>query len=387
MAHETLRPQLTARHMGRYQRQMVLPEVGIDGQRQLLASRVLVVGAGALGSAAATYLAAAGVGTVGLVDGDKVEMSNLHRQILHDESQIGQLKTQSGARRLKAVNPDVRVQEHSEFLSSANVLRLFADYDLIVNGSDNFPTRYLVNDAAVLLKKPLVDAAILRFEGHLAVFTLGHGCYRCLFPSPPPPGTVPDCAEAGIFGAVAGVLGSMQAVEALKILLNLRRSTTSTLVVYEALTGSWRRMPFQRDPECAVCGEHPSVIAPIDYENFCGVASPTDRQVAPVQETDEFSVNVEQATCLMEEPRITIVDVRTREEFANGHVQGAVHCPFEDLDQLTGSHSMDAPMLVVCAVGVRSAFAAKYLRSCGFAAWTLTGGMKAWLDAGRDVAT
>lgn len=387
MDHETPKPKLTARHMGRYQRQMVLPEVGIDGQRQLLASRVLVVGAGALGSAAATYLAAAGVGTVGLVDGDKVEMSNLHRQILHDEIQIGQFKTKSGARRLEALNPDVHVREHPEYLSSANVLRLFADYDLIVNGSDNFPTRYLVNDAAVLLKKPLVDAAILRFEGYLAVFTSGHGCYRCLFPSPPPPGTVPNCAEAGIFGAVAGVLGSMQTVEALKILLNLGRNSISTLLVYDALNSSWNLMPFERDPECAVCGDHPSVIAPIDYEDFCGVASATDRQVAPVQGTDEFSVNVEQAACLMEEPHITILDVRTCEEFANGHVKGAVHCPFEDLDQLTESHSMDARMLVICAAGVRSAYAVKYLRSRGYAAWTLTGGIKAWLDAGRHVAT
>lgn len=387
MAHDIPRPQLEARHMGRYERQIVLPEVGIDGQRQLLASRVLVVGAGALGSAAATYLAAAGVGTVGLVDGDIVEMSNLHRQILHDEGQIGQLKTQSGARRLKTVNPNVCVQEHPEFLSSANVLRLFADYDIIVNGSDNFPTRYLVNDAAVILDKPLVDAAILRFEGHLAVFTPGYGCYRCLFPTPPPPGTVPDCAEAGILGAVAGVLGSMQAVEALKILLNLGRPPCSKLLVYEALTSSWHGMPFQRDPECVVCGDHPSVTAPIDYENFCGVASPKDREVVDVRGTEEFSVNVEQAASLMSDPRLIILDVRQREEFANGHVEGAVHCALEDLDRLTASHWMDAPLLVVCSAGVRSSFAAKYLRSHGFAAWTLTGGMKAWVDSGHHVTT
>lgn len=387
MAHETTKPQLTARHMGRYQRQMVLPEVGIDGQRQLLASRVLVVGAGALGSAAATYLAAAGVGTVGLVDGDTVDLSNLHRQILHDESQIGRLKTQSGARRLEAVNPDVRVQEHPEFLSSANVLGLFADYDLIVNGSDNFPTRYLVNDGAVLLNKPLVDSAILRFEGQLAVYRPGHGCYRCLFPTPPPPGTVPDCAEAGIFGAVAGVLGSMQAVEALKILLNPGQSPAGTFLLYEALSSNWHRMPFQRDPECVVCGDHPTVTAPIDYENFCGVASPTGREVVHVQGAAEFSVSVEQAARLLSDPRLTILDVREREEFVNGHVPNAVHCALEELDQLTAGHWMDAPLLIVCAAGVRSAYAAKYLRSRGYAAWTLTGGMQAWLDAGRDAAT
>lgn len=386
MVLQTTKLQLTARHMGRYQRQMVLPEVGIDGQSQLLASRVLVVGAGALGSAAATYLAAAGVGTVGLVDGDTVDLSNLHRQILHDESQIGRLKTESGAKRLEAVNPDVRIQAHSEFLSSTNVLDLFADYDLIVNGSDNFPTRYLVNDGSVLLKKPLIDAAILRFEGQLAVFMPGRGCYRCLFPSPPPPGTVPDCAEAGIFGAVAGVLGSMQAVEALKILLGLGKSSASTLLLYEALSSSWHRVPFHRDLECVVCGNHPSVTAPIDYENFCGVASPTGRDVAPVQGTEEFSVNVEQAIRLMTDPRLNILDVRDQAEFVNGHVQGAVHCALEDLDQLA-AHWMDAPLLVVCAAGVRSAYAAKYLRSRGYTAWTLTGGMQTWLDTGHHITT
>lgn len=330
MAHEATRPQLTSKQIGRYQRQMVLPEVGIDGQQQLLASRVLVVGAGALGSAAATYLAAAGVGTLGLVDGDTVDLSNLHRQILHDDSQIGLPKTQSGSKRLKSINPDVRIQEHTEFLSSANVLDLFADYDLIVNGSDNFPTRYLVNDGAVLLKKPLIDAAILRFEGRLAVFQPGQGCYRCLFPTPPPPGTVPDCAEAGIFGAIAGVLGSMQAVEALKILLNVRPSSAGTLLLYEALSSSWQRMPFHRDAECAVCGDSPSVIEPIDYDNFCQVVSAGSNEVVPLQRTEEFSVNVEQALRMIAESRLTILDVRQREEFANGHVHGAVHCAMED---------------------------------------------------------
>jgi len=380
-----MKPQLTARHMGRYQRQMVLPEVGIDGQRQLLASRVLVVGAGALGSAAATYLAAAGVGTVGLADCDTVDLSNLHRQILHDESQIGQLKTQSGAKRLGEVNPDVHVQEHPEFLSSTNVLRLFADYDLIVNGSDNFPTRYLVNDGAVLLKKPLVDSAILRFEGQLSVFRPGHGCYRCLFPTPPPQSSVPDCAEAGIFGAVAGVLGSMQAVEALKILLNIGQAEASTLLVYEALSSSWHRIAFERDPECVVCGDYPSVTAPIDYGSFCGVASPADRKVVHVQGDEEYSVNVEQADSLMSDSRLAILDVRKREEFMIGHVPHSVHCALEDLDQVMITHGMSAPLLVVCATGVRSAYAAAYLRSRGYVAWTLTGGMQAWSAHGGTI--
>lgn len=387
MTEDVTNAPLTARQMGRYQRQMVLPQVGIDGQRRLLASRVLVVGAGALGSAAATYLAAAGVGTLGLVDGDTVDLSNLHRQIVHDEHQIGQLKTASAARRLEAVNPDVRIVEVPEFLSASNVLNLFADYDLIVNGSDNFPTRYLVNDAAVLLEKPLVDAAILRFTGQLAVFRPGQGCYRCLFPAPPPPGMVPDCAEAGIFGAVAGVLGSMQAVEAIKILLDLAKLSTSTFDEYDALTGSWQRVPFQRDVDCAVCGDHPSVTAPIDYERFCGVPSPGPSDVVRVRGTEEFSVSVEQAVRLMQNPPITILDIRDREEFEQGHMQNAIHGGLEDLDAVAASHPLGDPLLIVCAAGVRSAYAAKYLRANGYAAWTLIGGMQAWQNAGKNVST
>ena len=384
MAHEVVPPMLTARQMGRYQRQMVLPEVGMAGQRQLLASRVLIVGAGALGSAAATYLAAAGVGTVGLVDGDTVELSNLHRQILHDESQIGRLKTESGAERLRAVNPDIDIQAHPDFLSSSNVLQIFDSYHLIINGSDNFPTRYLVNDAAVILNKPLIDAAILRFEGQLAVFRPGRGCYRCLFPTPPPPGSVPDCAEAGILGAVAGVLGSMQAVEALKVLLNLDKSGASALVMYDALSANWHRMPFGRDPECVVCGHHPTIVEPIDYEGFCAVTSPNAGQDIPVHRADAFSVNVEQAVRMMRNPNLTILDVRDENEFETGHVPRSHHCALQDLDEWTTKHKPDAPVLVICAVGVRSAHAATYLRSCGYDAWTLIGGMKSWLSGGQD---
>lgn len=240
-----------------------------------------------------------------------------------------------------------------------------------------------------MVKKPLIDAAILRFEGQLTVFRPGHGCYRCLFPSPPPPGTVPDCAEAGVFGAVAGVLGSMQAVEALKVLLNLGQRPASTLLLYDAISSSWQSMPFHRDPECVVCGDHPVVIAPIDYENFCGVAIPADREVVPVQGTEEYSVDVNQANHLMADVHLTILDVRSHEEFVTGHVPGAVHCALEDLDQFTSTagHRIDAPLLVVCASGIRSAYAANYLRSRGYTAWTMIGGVQAWRSAGRQVAT
>lgn len=363
--------------MGRYQRQMVLPDVGFDGQRRLLESRVLIVGAGALGSAAATYLVAAGVGVVGLVDGDTVELSNLHRQIVHDEGQVGRPKTESAAMRLGAMNSDVKVVQHPYFIHRDNALDLFAQYDLIVNGSDNFPTRYLVNDAAVFTKKPLVDAAILRFEGHLAVFRPGLGCYRCLFPAPPPPGSVPDCATAGIFGAVAGVLGSMEAVEALKILLDLTHPQTNTFLVYEALGATFNRMPFRRDPDCVVCGDHPQITELIDYENFCGLPKAVSLSPVGTPSSPDFSIEVKDAQRMIDNQAVTIVDVRSQSEFDAGHIEGARHCLLEDLDELPLDETQGS-VLVVCAIGVRSAYAVDYLRSRGVSAWTLAGGMAAW---------
>lgn len=374
-------PAWTARMMARYQRQMVLPQVGIEGQRQLLGRRVLVVGAGALGSAAATYLAAAGVGTLGLVDGDRVELSNLHRQILHDEAHIGALKTHSAAERLRGLNPDIQVIEHAEYLSRANTLDIFSHYDAIVNGSDNFPTRYLVNDAAVLLQKPLVDAAILRFEGQLAVYRPGLGCYRCLFPSPPPPGTVPDCADAGILGAVAGVLGSMEAMETLKILLDLTHPDSGSLMLYDALGGSWQRLTFRRDPNCVICGDHPTVKDLVDYDNFCGIPELVTGYVER-EEPSEFAVDIERAAHLTADPEVTLIDVRDADEFAAGHLPRARHCALENLDQIT-AEPMLGSVLVMCATGVRSGYATQYLRSRGIEAWSLEGGTATWRSAGK----
>jgi len=368
--------------MARYQRQILLPEVGVDGQERLFASRVLIVGAGALGSAAATYLCAAGVGTLGLVDGDTVDASNLHRQILHDTQDIGAPKTRSGAKRLKALNPDVRIEEHQEFLSKDNIIRLFSAYDLIVNGSDNFPTRYLVNDASVLLHKPLVDAAILKFEGQLAVFRPGMGCYRCLFPSPPPPGTVPDCAEAGILGAVAGVLGSMQAVEALKLLLGIFPSTAQgTFLLYDALSSSWQRMAFQPNPDCVICGDHPTITELIDYEDFCGSRLPSTINQPAAIPASEFAVNADQALDLLADPTVIAIDVRGVDEFRCGHIPGTQPCSMEDLPDIART-AANRRILVICASGVRSAYAAETLRSLGCHAWTLQEGTNGWNYAG-----
>ena len=368
----------SAREMARYQRQLVLPEVGIEGQRRLTGSRVLVIGAGALGSAAATYLAVAGVGTIGLLDGDRVDATNLHRQILHATADVGRPKTESGKDRLRALNPDIEIVEHREFLSRENALDLFSGYDLIVNGSDNFPTRYLVNDAAVLTGKPWVDAAILRFEGQLAVFRPGHGCYRCLFPTPPPPGTVPSCAEAGILGAVAGVLGSMEAVEALKLLVGLYPDEPGKLLLYDAIRSSWHAIPFRADPLCPVSGEHPTITELVDYEGFCGVPLPTNEE--PSDAAPVFEMGALEAERLLAEGKVRVIDVRTPEEYRRGHLPGAVLTPLDQLDTLDDDRR---PVLTVCAVGVRSQYAAQYLRTRGRTAWSLKEGTSGWVNAGR----
>ncbi|EKP93901.1 MoaD family protein [Thermaerobacter subterraneus DSM 13965] len=267
-------PLLTEQQMERYSRHVRLPEVGVEGQRKLLDSKVAIVGAGALGSPAAIYLAAAGVGTIGIIDGDRVEVSNLHRQILYFDHDQGRPKTQAARRHLEDINPDVRVVEHRTFLNSQNALEILKDYDVVINGSDNFATRYLVNDACVLLGKPLVDASILRFEAQATVFMPGRGCYRCLFPAPPPPGMVPSCAEAGVLGALAGHMGTLQALEAIKILLGIGETLAERLLIYDALSASYQILHWQRNPGCPVCGDHPTITQLIDYEAFCGVPLP-----------------------------------------------------------------------------------------------------------------
>lgn len=255
----------------RYSRHILLPEIGGEGQLKLLESRALVIGAGGLGSPVALYLAAAGVGTVGIVDFDRVDTSNLQRQILHRTGDIGRLKVDSARDTLTALNPDVKVVGHTSPLSSENALAIIKDYDVVVNGCDNFPTRYLVNDACVFLGKPLVDGSILRFEGQSTVFKPGQGCYRCLFPTPPPPGSVPSCAEAGVLGAITGIVGSIQAIETIKVLLDIGDSLSGTLLFFDALGMEFRRLKLRRNPECPVCGDNPSITELIDYHEFCGV--------------------------------------------------------------------------------------------------------------------
>jgi molybdopterin/thiamine biosynthesis adenylyltransferase len=254
----------------RYARHIILPEVGPIGQRKLLAAKVLLIGAGGLGSPAALYLAAAGVGTIGIVDYDTVDLSNLHRQIIHGHANIGKPKVDSVRERLADVNPDVNVITFNEPISSANALDIMKDFQIVVNGSDNFPTRYLVNDAAYLLGKPLVDGTLFRFEGRANVFLPGKGCYRCLFPAPPPPGAVPSCAEAGVLGAMCGVIGTIQAVETIKLILDLGDPLVNRLMLFDSLSMEFREVKIPRDPSCPLCGDNPTIHELIDYEAFCG---------------------------------------------------------------------------------------------------------------------
>ncbi|MBI3953244.1 MAG: molybdopterin-synthase adenylyltransferase MoeB [Chloroflexi bacterium] len=270
---------LTPEQIQRYSRHIIMPQVGGLGQKKLMAARVLLVGAGGLGSPVAMYLAAAGVGTIGLVDGDVVDLSNLQRQILHDTDDVGRPKVESARDRLGALNPEVEVVGHRAVLASDNVMEIIADYDIVVNGADNFPTRYLVNDACYFAGKPLVDGSILLFEGQATTFLPGKGCYRCLYPAPPPPGVVPSCAEAGVFGALCATIGSVQATETIKLILGIGESLAGRLLLYDALAMDFRMLRYRRNPRCPVCGDAPTITELIDYEAFCGVPAPV--AVAP----------------------------------------------------------------------------------------------------------
>ena len=277
----TQQPQvLTPDQVKRYSRHIIMSDVGSGGQRKLMGAKALIIGAGGLGSPAAVYLSLAGVGTVGLVDFDVVELSNLQRQILHHTTDVGRPKLQSARDNLHAYNPDVNVVLHEVRLESDNAMEIIGQYDLVVNGADNFATRYLVNDACYLLNKPLVDGSILIFDGQATVFLPGQGCYRCLFPSPPPPGMVPNCAEAGVLGALTGLVGSVQATEALKYFLGIGESLSSRLLLIDALSMNFREVKLKRNPQCPLCGDNPTITELIDYEVFCGVAAPEGVGVA-----------------------------------------------------------------------------------------------------------
>lgn len=271
MTTTTTAKTFTPEQLQRYSRHIIMPQVGGIGQRKLMEAKVLLIGAGGLGSPTALYLAAAGVGTLGIVDFDVVDVSNLQRQILHDTNDVGRPKVVSAMERLHDINPNVRVVPHEVRLTSENIMEVIEPYDIVVDGSDNFPTRYLTNDACYLAKKINVHGSIFLFDGQISVFKPGMGCYRCLYPAPPPPGMVPSCAEAGVFGVLPGIIGSMQAVETIKLILGLGDPLVNRLLIFDALSMEFREVRLRRDPNCPLCGDHPTVKELIDYEQFCGI--------------------------------------------------------------------------------------------------------------------
>ncbi|MBO2520936.1 MAG: molybdopterin-synthase adenylyltransferase MoeB [Clostridia bacterium] len=379
---------LTQEQLTRYSRQIILSEVGIENQRKLLDSKVLVVGAGGLGSPSSIYLAAAGVGTIGIIDADRVDLSNLHRQVLHFNRDVNRPKTQSAKEHLEALNPDVRVIEHPVYLDSSNALEIIRDYDLVINGCDNFATRYLVNDACVLLKKPLIDASILRFEGQATVFLPGQGCYRCLYPEPPPPGMVPNCAQAGIIGALAGHMGTLQVIEAVKVLLGIGKPLASRMLLFDALSGEYRTVRWRRDPNCPVCGDHPTITELIDYEEFCGLPprtqEPAGELAGPPQQVVQAKGWVREVTEVKDRvgsPDVQWLDVREPQEYKMFRIPGVKLIPMgETLDRLSELDPAKET-IVVCLSGERSAKITIELRKRGFdKAYNLTGGMVAWIN-------
>ena len=374
-------PALTNDEVARYSRHLIMPEVGMDGQLKLKAASVLCIGAGGLGSPVAMYLAAAGVGRLGLVDFDVVDYSNLQRQIIHGTPDVGRPKLDSARDSLAAINPEVRIDTHNVALSSSNALDLFREYDIIVDGTDNFPTRYLVNDACVLLGKPNCYGSIFRFEGQASVFGAPGGpCYRCLYPEPPPPGLVPSCAEGGVLGILPGVVGTIQATEAVKLIMGAGEPLIGRFLIYDALRMRFRELKLRKDPECPVCGEHRTVTELIDYDQFCGIAPPASAAADPPPSDDATVEQLKARLDEREEP--FILDVREPQEYQICNIPGSTLIPLGDLPSRLHELEGRGEMIVHCKSGARSAKAVKLLREAGFAeAKNLRGGILRWIDA------
>lgn len=356
----------------RYSRHLTLPEVGMVGQERLRNARVLLIGAGGLGSPAAMYLAAAGIGTLGLVEFDRVDLSNLQRQILHGTSRVGSPKVDSAKSRLADLNPHVDLVSYPVQLSSVNALEIVRQWDLVLDGSDNFPTRYLVNDACVLLRKPYVYGSIFRFDGQVSVFGAPGGpCYRCLFAEPPPPDLVPNCAEAGVLGVLPGIVGSLQALEAIKLVLGIGSALVGRLVLFDALALKFRELAVHRDPACTVCGDAPTVRTLIDYEAFCGVG-------APVAQTGDI-IPAELRAALQSTPPPLVLDVREEWEHSISRIEGALHIPLHELPARVGELDTRREVVTLCHHGLRSRTAQQFLLGAGFhAVRNLAGGIDRW---------
>ena len=371
--------ELTVDEVRRYSRHLIIPDVGMDGQKRLKNAKVLFVGAGGLGSPGLMYLAAAGVGTLGIIEFDEVDESNLQRQIIHSQADIGRAKADSAKDTIHGINPLVEVRLHKERLESSNAMEIFEDYDLIVDGTDNFATRYLVNDACVLLGKPYVWGSIYRFDGQASVFWSEHGpCYRCLYPEPPPPGMVPSCAEGGVLGVLCASVGSIQANEAIKLLAGFGEPLLGRLMVYDALDMTYRQVKVRKDPNCAICGENPTVTELIDYEAFCGVVSDEAQEAA----VDSTITPKQLKEWIDGDEKIELIDVREPNEFEIVSIPGAQLVPKDEF--LMGNALQDLPqdkkIVLNCKTGVRSAEVLAVLKNAGFAdAVHVGGGVIGWV--------
>ncbi len=361
----------------RYGRHLIIPEVGLEGQRKLKSASVLIVGAGGLGSPLAFYLTAAGVGRIGIVDFDVVDLSNLQRQILHTTRDVGRSKLESAREKLEALNPNVKVETYEMRLTSENALDLIKDYDVVVDGTDNFPTRYLVNDACVFLKKPNVYGSIFRFEGQVSVFYADKGpCYRCLYKEPPPPGLVPSCAEGGVLGVLPGIIGTIQALETIKLILGIGEPLIGKLLLFDALKMKFRELKLRKNPECPVCGENPTVRELIDYEAFCGISPEQILQQSGLEITpEELKAKLENGE------DIILVDVREPVEYEINRIKGSKLIPLSKLPEKVNELDQTREIVLYCKMGGRSARAVQLLRELGFTrVKNLAGGIDAWIE-------
>ena len=359
----------------RYSRHLIMPEVTAEGQKRLKAGRVLCIGAGGLGSPAALYLAAAGVGRLGIVDFDKVDLTNLQRQILHGTKDVGRSKLESARNRLRDMNPEIEIKLHECRFSSENAGQIVADYDVIVDGSDNFATRYLSNDVCVFARKPNVYGSVFRFEGQTTVFAphLGGPCYRCLFPEPPPPESVPNCAQAGVLGVLPGIIGMLQAIEAIKLIIGIGDPLIGRLLHVDALKVHFRELKLSRDPQCPVCGENRTIFAPIDYDQFCGAQEDATVPAISVQELKR-KMDAREA--------FELIDVRDRFEFEIARIDGATLIPLGEIAEHADELKREQPIVVHCHSGMRSAQAVRLLQQRGFTnVYNLEGGIDAWSNA------
>jgi sulfur-carrier protein adenylyltransferase/sulfurtransferase len=369
--------ELTNDEVRRYSRHLIMPNVGMEGQGRLKAAKVLLVGTGGLGSPLAMYLAAAGVGTIGLVDYDVVDESNLHRQVIHGQSDIGKRKVVSAQETINDINPHVDVRLHETALTSENALDIIRDYDIVIDGTDNFPTRYLVNDACVLLGKPNVYGSIFRFDGQVAVFYAEEGpCYRCMFPEPPPPGMVPSCAEGGVFGVICASIGAAQATEGIKLLTGIGEPLIGRMLIYDALEASWQTIKVNKDPECPVCGKNPTVTELIDYEAFCGMPA-HDRTTE--DDTDDAQWQITPREFEGVRGAVRVIDVREPHEYEISRIEGAELIPLGDLPNRLKDLDSSEEIVLHCRTGGRSMEALQLLRGAGFSKLkNLQGGINAY---------